>query len=69
MQDSAFAIFIVFGCIWILMGVTALIMLLKSDAQEIQFGKWGLIVAIPILIPIVLGIIYQLVRPLILQHL
>ncbi len=69
MQDSVFAIFIAFGCIWILIGVTALIMLLKSDAQEIQFGKWGLIVAIPILIPIVLGIIYQLVRPLILQHL
>ncbi|HAX78096.1 MAG TPA: hypothetical protein DCY88_20305 [Cyanobacteria bacterium UBA11372] len=69
MQDSVFAIFIVFGCIWILMGITALITLLKSDAQEIQFGKWGLIVAIPILIPIVLGIIYQLVRPLILQHL
>ncbi len=69
MQDSAFAIFIAFGCIWILMGVIAVITLLKSDAQQIQFGKWGLIVGIPILIPIVLGIIYQLVRPLILQHL
>ena len=49
------------------MGATALIMLLKSDAQEIQFGKWGLIVAIPIVIPIVLGIIYQVFRPFILH--
>lgn len=69
MQDSVFIIFIVFGFIWILMGVTAVITLLKSDAQEIRFGQWGLIVAIPIVIPIILALLYQVARPFILQHL
>jgi nitrate/nitrite transporter NarK len=57
MQDSVFVIFIAFGCIWILMGIVALIAFLKSEGEEIQFGKWGLIVAIPIIIPIVVTLI------------
>jgi hypothetical protein len=27
--------------------------LLKSDNQPIQFGKWGLLVALPIVIPLI----------------
>ena len=42
MEDSQFVIFIVFGCIWVLMGTAGVIALLKSDGQEIRFGKWGL---------------------------
>ncbi|MUH00037.1 hypothetical protein F7734_50305 [Scytonema sp. UIC 10036] len=57
MQDSVFVIFIAFGCIWLFMGVAALIAFLKSEGQEIRFGKWGLIVAIPIVIPIVVTLI------------
>ncbi|GAA6619755.1 hypothetical protein [Scytonema sp. NUACC26] len=57
MQDSVFLIFIAFGCIWILMGVVALIAFLKSEGEEIRFGKWGLIVAIPIVIPIIVALI------------
>ncbi|KAF3890580.1 MULTISPECIES: hypothetical protein [Nostocales] len=57
MQDSVFVIFIAFGCIWILMGGAALIAFLKSEGEEIRFGKWGLIVAIPIVIPIVVALI------------
>lgn len=57
MQDSTFIIFIVFGCIWVLMGTVGVIALLKSDGQEIRFGKWGLIVAIPIIVPIVIALI------------
>ncbi|BAZ24163.1 hypothetical protein NIES4073_50550 [Kalymmatonema gypsitolerans NIES-4073] len=57
MNDSMFVIFIAFGCLWILMGVGGWIALLKSEGEEIKFGKWGLIVAIPILIPIIVALI------------
>ncbi|GAB1545351.1 hypothetical protein NUACC21_80270 [Scytonema sp. NUACC21] len=57
MQDSQFLIFIIFGCIWILMGVGGWIAVLKSEGEEIRFGKWGLIVAIPIVIPIIFTLI------------
>lgn len=69
MQDSVFIIFLGFAAVWIVMGVTAIIALLKSDGQEIRFGTWGLIVAIPILVPLVLVLLYQAFRPLILPHL
>lgn len=63
MQDSIFIIFIAFGCIWLLMGVGGWIALLKSEGEEIRIGKWGLIVAIPIIIPIVfaliIGVLYR----------
>ncbi|BAY46938.1 hypothetical protein SAMD00079811_45540 [Scytonema sp. HK-05] len=57
MNDSVFVIFIAFGCLWILMGVGGWIALLKSEGEEIKFGKWGLIVAIPILIPIIIALL------------
>ncbi|MBN3950713.1 MAG: hypothetical protein HWQ38_31295 [Nostoc sp. NMS7] len=57
MEDSVFVIFLAFGCIWIVMGVVGLIAFLKSECEEIKFGKWGLIVAIPILIPIIFSLI------------
>jgi nitrate/nitrite transporter NarK len=57
MEDSIFIIFLSFGCIWILMGVVGLIALLKYEGEDIKFGKWGLIVAIPILIPIIIALI------------
>ncbi|HEY9695033.1 MAG TPA: hypothetical protein V6D15_22760 [Oculatellaceae cyanobacterium] len=68
MQDKQYIIFIAFACIWIIIGVAAVIALLKSENQEIRFGKWGLIVAIPIIVPFVFTLIYQVVRPLILRH-
>lgn len=67
MKDPAYTVFIAFGCIWIVMGITAVILLLKSDNQKIRFGKWGLIVGIPIIVPIVLVLLYQIFRPFILQ--
>lgn len=39
------------------MGVVGWIAFLKSEGEEIKFGKWGLIVAIPILIPIIVSLI------------
>jgi len=62
MDDSIFVIFIAFGCLWVLMGAAAVIGLLKSDRQEIRFGKEGLIVAIPIIIPLFISLIYAIVR-------
>lgn len=67
MQDSVFIIFIVFGLIWVLMGVVGLIAFFKSDGQPLRFDKWGFIVAVPIIVPIVIVLLYQLVRPYILQ--
>lgn len=62
MDDSVFVIFIAFGCLWVLMGAAAVVGLLKSDRQEIRFGKEGLIVAIPIIIPLFISLIYAVVR-------
>ena len=52
MQDSTFAIFIGFGVLWTIIGAIAVIALFKADGQKIQFGKWGLVVAVPIIIPL-----------------
>lgn len=52
MDDSAFVLFIAFGVLWTLMGAIGIIALLKADGQKIQFGKWGLVVAVPIIIPL-----------------
>ncbi len=40
------------------MGAAGWIALLKSDGQEIRFGKWGLIVTLPIIIPIIITLIF-----------
>jgi hypothetical protein len=69
MEDAGYKVFIGFGLLWVMMGITAVIVLFKSDGQKIRFGKWGLLVAIPIVVPIVLVLTYQIVRPLIIQHL
>jgi uncharacterized membrane protein HdeD (DUF308 family) len=68
MQDSAFTVFIVFGCIWILMGAVAVIALLRSENQELRFGKQGLLVAVSILLPMVLALAYQVMRPFVSRH-
>ena len=57
MEDSSFIIFLGFSLIWIVLGVVTWLALLKADNQKIQFGKWGLLVAIPILIPFVFALI------------
>ena len=62
MDDSVFVIFIAFGCLWALMGAAAVVGLLKSDRQEIRFGKEGLIVAITIIIPLIIALVYAAVR-------
>jgi hypothetical protein len=65
MQDVGYTVFMGFGGLWVLMGIAAVIFLFKSDGQKLRFGKWGLLVAIPILVPIVLVLTYQIARPFI----
>ncbi|MEO6863338.1 MAG: hypothetical protein ABI180_17660 [Microcoleus sp.] len=63
MQDAGYTVFMGFGGLWVIMGIVAVIFLFKSDGQKLRFGKWGLLVAIPILVPIVLVLTYQIARP------
>lgn len=44
------------------MGVAGVIALFKTDEQEIRFGKWGLIVTIPIIAAIIITLTYAAVR-------
>ena len=62
MDDSVFVIFIAFGCLWVIMGAIAVVALFRSDKQEIRLGREGLIVAIPILIPLIITLVYAAVR-------
>ncbi|WP_293135947.1 hypothetical protein [Microcoleus sp. bin38.metabat.b11b12b14.051] len=69
MEDAGYTVFMGFGALWVLMGIVAVTFLFKSDGQKLRFGKWGLLVAIPILVPITLVLLYQIARSLIVSHL
>lgn len=58
MDDSAFVLFIGFGVLWTVMGAVAVVALLKADGQPIRLGKWGLLVAVPILIPLIAALLF-----------
>ena len=53
MEDGPFVLFIALGCLWTILAAGGVVLLLKADGQKIQFGKWGLLVALPIVIPLV----------------
>lgn len=61
MNDSAYSLFIGFGVLWTIIGAVGLVALLKADGQEIRFGKWGLVVAVPILIPLIGALVFAAV--------
>lgn len=58
MESAPFTLFIGFGVLWTIMGAVAVIALLKADGQPIRFGKWGLLVAVPIVIPLLAALIF-----------
>jgi hypothetical protein len=62
MNDSTFVIFIVFGTLWILMAIAGVIAIWKMDGQEIRFGKIGLIVTLPIVLPIIITLTYAAIK-------
>ncbi|EKQ69067.1 hypothetical protein OsccyDRAFT_1675 [Leptolyngbyaceae cyanobacterium JSC-12] len=58
MDDAAFSLFIGFGVLWTMMGAVAVIALLQADGQKIQFGKWGLVVTVPIVVPLIAALVF-----------
>lgn len=61
MEDSVFVFFIGFGVLWAILGTAGWIAILKADGQEIRFGKWGLLVAVPIVLPLLTAFIFTIV--------
>ncbi len=53
MGSAAYTVFFIFGGIWVAMGVGALIFLLRSDGQPMRLDGRALLVAIPIVIPMI----------------
>ncbi|MEX0267767.1 hypothetical protein AB3R30_01370 [Leptolyngbyaceae cyanobacterium UHCC 1019] len=62
MDDSAFTLFIGFGVLWTVMGIIAVIALFKADGQKIRFGKWGLVVAVPIILPLLAAFAFAIAQ-------
>lgn len=48
--DAAYTFFLAFGILWVGLGTVAVVALLKADNQPMRLGKWGLLVALPIII-------------------
>ncbi|MBD3884069.1 hypothetical protein IFO70_20180 [Phormidium tenue FACHB-886] len=63
-EDAAYTVFFAFGIVWIVIGAVGVIALLKVDNQPLQFGKWGILVALPI----VIGIVAALVIAAVMSH-
>ncbi|HEY9642245.1 MAG TPA: hypothetical protein V6C57_17290 [Coleofasciculaceae cyanobacterium] len=55
-HDAAYTVFFAFGIIWIILGIVAVVALLKLDNQPIRFGKWGILVASPIVVGIIVAL-------------
>lgn len=62
MDNSIFVIFIAFGCIWLLMGVGGVIGLMRMEGREIKIGKTALVVALPIILPIIITLTYAAIK-------
>jgi uncharacterized membrane protein HdeD (DUF308 family) len=56
-EDAAYTVFFAFGIIWVVIGIAAVIALLKSENRTIRLGKWGLLVSLPIIIPLVAALV------------
>jgi uncharacterized membrane protein HdeD (DUF308 family) len=57
--ESGFVIFLVFGIVCTIAGIAAGVYLLKPKDQPIRFDHWGFVVVIPIVIPIVAALLFQ----------
>jgi hypothetical protein len=57
--QSGFVIFLVFGIILTIVGIAAGAYLLKPKDQPIRFDKWGFVVVIPIVVPVILALLLQ----------
>lgn len=59
--ESGFVIFLGFGILCTIAGIAAGIYLLKPKDQPLQFDRWGFVVLIPIVIPIVAALLFQVI--------
>lgn len=57
--ESGFVIFLVFGIFCTIAGIAAGVYLLKPKDQPLRFDHWGLVVVIPIVVPIVAALLFQ----------
>ncbi|XGV99850.1 MAG: hypothetical protein ACAF41_13065 [Leptolyngbya sp. BL-A-14] len=55
MEDSTYAIFLAFGLLWVVMGGATVVAMMKADGQPIRLDKWGLVVVVPIVIPLIIA--------------
>jgi hypothetical protein len=59
MEDGPFVLFIALGVLWTVVAAGGVVLLLKMDGQKIQFGKWGLLVTVPIVMPLVAALVFS----------
>lgn len=52
MQDAGYTIFFAFGCFWTVLAVAVWVLVLKAEGLPLRLDKWGLVVALPIIIPL-----------------
>ncbi|MEP0980360.1 hypothetical protein [Leptolyngbya sp. FACHB-17] len=57
--QSGFVIFLVFGIFCTIAGIAAGAYILKPKDQPIRFDKWGYVVIIPIVVPIVAALLFE----------
>jgi uncharacterized membrane protein HdeD (DUF308 family) len=57
--QSGFVIFLVFGIICTIGGIAAGVYFLKPKDQPVRFDKWGFVVVIPIVVPIVAALLFE----------
>lgn len=57
--ESGFVIFLGFGILCTIAGIAAGVYLLKPKDQPLQFDRWGFVVLIPIVVPIVAALLFQ----------
>ena len=53
MGDAGYSIFFVFGCLWIVLAIAVWALILKAEGQTLKIDKWVLIVAVPIVLPLI----------------
>lgn len=52
MRDAGYAVFFLFGCFWVVLAVVVWALILKAEGQTLKVDKWVLIVAVPIVLPL-----------------
>lgn len=57
MESPPYTIFLVLGSVLTVVVIGLWVLVFRADNQSLRPGKWSLVVAIPILIPLVAGLV------------